>query len=147
MQNIFLDNWSKGLIATAFKDQMFDVNKLREYKLNLDTNLCGSQNRYIGTPEYHFYPEIVIWTPISLSSLNGRAIGAVVIETTDSLKLPNIEMWRYLSSIPIVFDLVLPENEYDRIRGILSQYPYFSNVIFFTHRFDMVTRKHFFSKK
>jgi hypothetical protein len=140
-----LDLIISGFIATSFQQKIFDLNQLDTLGLKLEFNNFGSQKRFVGDRNLNIFPNIVIWKPNQNDLTTGTTIAAVLVETVSSLKNPDINKWLFLSSIQILFDLLIPETELQNVQSLIRNKNLLS-IKLFTYRYDQILKQYIFNK-
>lgn len=77
------------------------------------------QNLEIGSDRQPHYPDVLVWKPCSSSFRQGTAEIILEVETRDSLTEDEAMQWKAYGKLPVLFYLVIPEGEEDRVRGLL----------------------------
>ena len=92
--------------------------------LQVTPNPLIPNKRFVGREGNKIFPDIVVWRPNNLTQSSGTAVLVEQIETPSSLNiLDNIENWRRIDNLRNVdFTLVVPHENLDPVRNLLSQY-------------------------
>lgn len=101
----------------------------------------------MGPPDKRIYPEIIVWEPYPSSQDRGKAVSAVVVETINILKdLESLEKWAFLSTLKIVFSLVIPQTKVQEVKDSLDKFK-IRNVVLFSYQYHEDRKKYAFKKE
>lgn len=142
--NNTLDSLIRGMVAMEFQSLVFDYSGLYKNNLMLAYNSFGKENRYVGDLSLGYYPDIVVWKPEAEGSTKGKTVAVVLVESTLTLKKPDIGKWNFFDKLNIIFDILVPEKEQSWAIDLLRSNGNFDNTKLFTYKYDEGIKKYIF---
>jgi hypothetical protein len=112
-----LDNLVLSSIISAYQ-ATYNPIQLQSLGLIISTNTPASKTMSVNSLN-PIYPEIVIWKPDNSTLQTGKTILVAAIETSNTINM-NINKWQRLAAISVIFNLVVPEFDVERVKKILA---------------------------